>query len=425
VTALCGGGVSGPKAGVAETIIFTTSALASILNNRGGAWANIVAPLLGVLAYQATELCTVDPPADPGMTADDYLHLLRLDDLAAVSIATAKLAELAKRAIWYEVCECKTVATPLPPADLVAPPPDVGSPYAPGSGSCFQFTHQLEFPYIAVAGQNTSVFTYPLPDAVTFTATASNWTGSFKVVPRPTQWTHLNYTVEALTPYSGTKQNAEFAVVGLTALSGTFMFGTWGTLLVDLPGDPAPTYGRTIDTTGSPAPLDASFNYLAVAYRRFGAANFPAEYRFSLEGFCGAPGGFEAACLADASTTALLQQILKLLTLVQRQHVPFAYVPGLEYPGLTGNGEISFSDPILRAKIELTTLPGHYGMAEGHPDAIFDVGYVALGTADGFERARPIANSPMLLQVAGDVTKIGYSLNVGVVAKITTYSREP
>jgi hypothetical protein len=100
-------------------------------------------------------------------------------------------------------------------------------------------------------------------------------------------------------------------------------------------------------------------------------------------------------------------------------------VPGLTYAGLSGYGEISFSDPIVRLQVELTTLPGHYGLAEGSPDAVFDVGRVSLGTADGYERSQPITNTPFLLQTRGDHTKIGYAFSPGIVATIRTFSREP
>jgi hypothetical protein len=79
----------------------------------------------------------------------------------------------------------------------------------------------------------------------------------------------------------------------------------------------------------------------------------------------------------------------------------------------------------VRLRVDLDTLPGWYGMAEGAPDRLFEIGWVALGTADGFEPPRPITNTPFLLPVRGDITRIGYSFGVGIVATITTYSREP
>jgi hypothetical protein len=149
--------------------------------------------------------------------------------------------------------------------------------------------------------------------------------------------------------------------------------------------------------------------------------------RLQTEIYCGnLPGQLQQACCPpDPVLLSKLDQALALLTLVQRQHVPFAYVPGLTYAGLSGNGEVTFSDPILRLKLELTTLPGNYGLAEGHPDQVYDVGTLAIGTADGFEPPQWITNSPMLLQVPGDAVRIGYALRPGVVATITTYSREP
>src|SRR6476619_3120534 len=112
MTALCGGGASGPRPGVAETIIFTAGSLSSLLNNKGGAWATVAAPLLGVLAYSATSLCSTDPPAEPTITTAEYKALLALEPWDDLQSALTKLRDLVTRLLWYDLCECTSTTTP-------------------------------------------------------------------------------------------------------------------------------------------------------------------------------------------------------------------------------------------------------------------------------------------------------------------------
>jgi hypothetical protein len=145
-----------------------------------------------------------------------------------------------------------------------------------------------------------------------------------------------------------------------------------------------------------------------------------------VEVFCGsAPGGTGIACCpADQYTTGLLLSLLQAVTLIQRQHVPFAYVPGNSHSSLSGNGEFSVQG-ILGLLIELASVPGRAGELAGHPETIYSVGWVNVGTADGWLTKHVVEHSPMLvLDVPGTVTRVGYSLPSDVSATITELVRE-
>lgn len=425
MTAICGGGTSGPKAGVVETVIFTSASIASILNNKGGAWATLVAPMLGVIAYQAEQKCLTDPPADPGMTGADYQALLNVTDWAAFSTALGKLATLAEIAIWYEVCECKTITTPAAPTAPFEQPEDVGVASPVGAGPCYQWSGDLVTTYDDFGTSSSSPNNYtivPFPKPTTHLWTPSFVPGGVTVVPRQTAWNSVKWKAEVLTPYAGQDVRVRTTISGVTGLNsdGRFTIGGSGSDL-HLPG-----------SGGGPSVIEGTndwsfsgWSYL-IMYLVHHNVNSPVTVRWTINAFCGAPSGYSTTpCSPDPATLALLQQIYQLLTIVQRQHVPFAVVPGLEYLNLSGNGEITFSDPIVRAKVTLTTLPAHYGMAEGSPDAVFDVGRIALGTAEGYGASRVIASTPFVVEVPSDVTRIGYSLGPGVVARIDTFAREP
>jgi hypothetical protein len=151
----------------------------------------------------------------------------------------------------------------------------------------------------------------------------------------------------------------------------------------------------------------------------------PIDVQVTLDLFCGQGAGTVAEpCGTDPAVAALLTQIYQLLQLVQRQHVPFAHVAAGEDAGLTGQGQLDVQG-LLAVTVLLTTMPPYLGLAEGDPDRLFDVGWITAGTADGWLEPRRITTSPFMLRLGGDVTKIGYSLNPGVVATIRRHQREP
>jgi hypothetical protein len=121
-----------------------------------------------------------------------------------------------------------------------------------------------------------------------------------------------------------------------------------------------------------------------------------------------------------------LSRIESLLTLVQRQAAPFAYVNGASHSGLTGNGHLDVQG-LLGAKVELTTVPGRLGIASGDPDTLFDAGFLRWGSSSGAATSQRIDTTPFLSFPggAGQFTRISYSLAGGVVATITELVREP
>jgi hypothetical protein len=123
----------------------------------------------------------------------------------------------------------------------------------------------------------------------------------------------------------------------------------------------------------------------------------------------------------------LAQQVSYLRTdlrLIERQTVPFGYVAGTLYSGLTGAGTISVSG-ILALAVELTTIPANVSELFAAPDVFFNVGWVTTGTDDGWRVSTAIGHNPHWIDAQFDDTQIGYSFSPGVVANIQTFSHAP
>ena len=113
------------------------------------------------------------------------------------------------------------------------------------------------------------------------------------------------------------------------------------------------------------------------------------------------------------------------MNLIQRQLAPFAYVHGTVHTGISGNGQLAVSG-LLGVAVDVTTLPARAGRTSGDPDQLYDVGWINVGTADGFGPRQFISSNPFILRpVPGDMTLIGYSIPADVVVTITELVREP
>jgi hypothetical protein len=112
------------------------------------------------------------------------------------------------------------------------------------------------------------------------------------------------------------------------------------------------------------------------------------------------------------------------LLLIQRQKVPFAYVPGTLTTGLSGDGQLTVQG-ILGLAVQVTTLPGVIGEVASDPTTYVNLGWISTGTPDGWRSSVPIRHNPQWVNVEPDDTLIGYSFSPLVVANIQTFVREP
>jgi hypothetical protein len=175
-------------------------------------------------------------------------------------------------------------------------------------------------------------------------------------------------------------------------------------------------------------PVALGSGVAAVILNHTGSATVNSTLTIELRFFCGStqPTIQQDCCPPDPILAAQVQSILQLVTLIQRQSVPFAYIASTVHSGLTGSGEITV-EGLIGARVLVTSEPFGESEQAGHPDAIAGVGWLNWGNADGWLRREFIGASPIvsLPTSAGQFTRIGYSLEPGAEVTITELVREP
>jgi len=138
-------------------------------------------------------------------------------------------------------------------------------------------------------------------------------------------------------------------------------------------------------------------------------------------------------CPSDSGLRTMLQQAIEalrdvngLVTLIQRQGVPFGRVDATVHSALTGQGTLTVAD-LLGVRVEITTVPDRIGRLGSDPEFYYDVGSISWGSADGHTAREILHTSPQLSfpRAAGAHTRLTYSLLPGVEATITEIVREP
>lgn len=387
---ICAGG-SQAKSTTPLWLVVGTVALEFLITRRFP-WLGPFLTFLSPFAFDTSGFCASEPPDFPELTPADLAGIFS-------GQSGPKLAQLAQHVLWWEFCECIGGGTPAapvvnPPADLPVIQP---APYA----ACAE-EH----------GEHVDVNQWGQFDTIGTAAV-------HKMTPAGATALRLTVTIVAQGTGSGSTRDSTASLIHFDA-AGTQLAPSQGVLVAVT--DP----GMTASLDYAVPPTSASYYVYTQCQPGGGPCPAGRHVAADVRFFCGGePNRLQPECCPpDPRLTAALERIEHLVTLVQRQAVPFAYVPQGETAGLSGNGELQV-DGLIAVTVLLTTLPPYYGMAEGSPDAIFDVGWLSLGTADGFEAPRPIRTSPMFLRVGAEVTKIGYSFSPGIVATIKRHVREP
>jgi len=397
MTALCGGGASQANPAYSNIVVFSSIALASYLNNRGMAWAYLVAPAIGTLTFNLPQFCATDPPPLPTFNSSDFATFFdKNNPLAPVSLVP-KLVALCQFFLWADLCECVVGPQPPPPAPVADPTGWQPNPPALTTG-----------PLPVNCGRLAAVNQIPNsnPYFILFTDTLAIPTGATSALITPF-WTPsgIGATSTATLELKVLDQNADFP--------------------------PLATVKQTMQTTGGipmevPLPLGANKVEAVIT-----AITFPNVQRFSYEFtyWCnnqrsGVP--VAPCCPPDITAQTILDSILQAVTLIQRQVAPFGYIASTVHSGITGAGELAVQG-LLGVKVLPTTIPTPIGVEFGDPLEYFDMGWIAWGNADGFSARERITHAPFtsLPAAAGQYTKIGYTLAPGMVASFTELVREP
>lgn len=410
MTAICMGGASAQRSGTSSTVLLTSAAIASLLPLAGLAWLEpYVGYLAGTITLELPAFCTIDPPADPGISAADLIALVALGAGPLTAGPTAKLTQLIQRAAWPAFCECTSATTPtLTPISPPAGAPDINpqGPTGPGvAGPCAVF---ISDPYSYVSGGG-------LASLIPFTGIGGSLNDD---VMLPSGATNVRIITSVST---GTATTGVSGIVVNFFDSDRGAFGGSG-------GNAGFGYNETIGhTTTTDVALVAPIGGIAVL--RSGGT-MPAGTNVlsaRVEVYCGGPPGSTSSpcCPPDPIATAKLDQIMALLTLIQRQAAPFAYVTGAVHSALSGDG--SFSIGSILGLLLNVSVPARAGRAAGTPVTIFDCGWLNFATLDGYtERYFVGSDSQVILpRLPGIYTDVGYSFAPDVSVTVTEILREP
>lgn len=411
----CTSGSPQQKPGIADDVILTAAVIASLFP-PSAAWIEpFIGALAGIITLHLPDLCSVDPEPDPGLSGPDILSIIALGRGPLTEDAVERYQQLVRRWAWLTFCQCSVGPQPSPPTfpaaptglPAINPPGSVGVGTGPCGGAAYSGT-------IAPLGNRWDFRTSQFCDQTGQPSSAS------LAVPIPAG--AVSYQSQYATHGSFTDGNSAHPY-----LSNVYFYNSSGGFL-GLSLQATRDYGSSSDWVSqgfhSPVnPIPAG----AVSYAVLGlndSSTLPITVDNSVSFFCGTGitpvTGQPVCCSAsDPYTQGYLSQIMQLLTLIQRQLAPFAYVGGASHIGLTGNGVLTI--PSLQGiKVTLTTQPGYVGEEFGSPLELFDVGWVAWGSPDGYLPREFISHNPQLSfpAKAEQYTRLGYSLNPGVVATI-------
>lgn len=421
MTAICGGGTSSAKSGFAASLFVGPSMIAALLNNIPTPWAVPLAGYIAAITYDLTTFCPADPPSVPTITATDVINLLEPFDVASNVAAGLKFQQLIGAYLWYVVCQCDSVQTPAAPSAPAAPtgmpqinPPILPSPTTTGCMDVIHTQQDSQNPVQHLAGGDVWEMTpyyFSVRGITVVPYTATNET-SYAI---PAGLTSISYKITGISGGPSTQQSAIIKLAYWNSSAASV-----GAVFI-----PAPTNGNTV--TSSPSSVPSGATYVTLFQD---GQNWTGDWRYELEliGYCGStqPTAQQPCCPPDPILSGQLDQILGLVTLIQRQLAPFAYIKSTTHSGLTGSGELSVQG-LLGALVTITGYGSNVGVELADPDVFFEAGSFSWGNADGFSRRELISCSPQisLPAEAGQYTKIAYTLPVGVTVSIQELRREP
>jgi hypothetical protein len=413
MTALCGGGTSAIKPGVAGNNIVAAGVMTEALTIMSP-WLLPIGLLVDAFLYDANAQCTGDPPALPVFTQADLSNCIGGVFNPNCSGTLAKVKTLLLRYFWFQWCKCDN-GTPLAFTDP-AMPAGISVPGGPGSSACFQAAFSGD---PAVIASQTATRPYfpellPLGTIKLYTDANGNPSNAVSVPVGSIQSIHLTGSIEFP------------AGVGQTWSCRFMCYDTGGALLADLGLMTLSNAAGSVavDQVLSVPPTTA---YLSASVFQWGTTP-PITTVLTATYTCGAssPLSLETPCAPDTSTLGILQQLMNAVKLLQRQLVPFAYIDGPAHAGLSGTGSFAVSG-LLGVRWELTTLPATFQQDASVPPYIFNAGWVSLETADGFvDETRVHAEQQVWMPrvaAASQATIIGYRFAPGIVATMTELQR--
>ncbi len=418
---VCSSGISQRRPGIAAGIVVDQAYVQSILP-AALSWLYPYLPFMqGLQIGDVDAFCAVDPPTFSVPTGPEIFDFITNGNFANVTLVNTFIQNITRAYLWYSTCQCASVVTPAPPAAPSAPanlpavnPPIVGLP----TGACLteSFSGSL-----GASDARMDLRTGTVCDAGGASPTCLSLAR-----PIPAGATNLQVHETVSAPGHDDANTAHFWLATVFFYTASTFVSQVSLTVNDAGVGEAPNSSNHSAVVAVPS---TATQYVVVA--NTGTGGFGWSASATVDWFCGAPGtvtGPPPACCtsSDPVTQSTLNQILQMVTLIQRNSVPFAYIPGASHSGLSADGTLTIPS-CIGMLVTITTVPGYSGVELGSPNEIFDIGWFSWGTADGFGERVLIHKNPQLsfAEKASQFTRFGYSLNPGVVATIQELYAEP
>lgn len=376
--------------------------------------ASILAPVIEGGQIVATTVCSQPAPDDPLLDDNDIAGVLSPQDPLIFIPAAARVRQAFLHVFWPIICQCNdgkppgSVSLQSPGTTLINP----GLPSGSTGQACWDVTGVTDVAAHSPAGALWINGPWlPGQDVTGMGGFAGN-SGVGRPVPTGvTQAARVSATYQC----SG------------CATSGNVQLYFW---------DASKTLvGSPIEMASNSNPNATFFQFSIPTGTAYWGLHFPQDtsgnYEFSLEFqyFCAGTGPSTPSvpcCPPDPLLVFKLNQILGYVTLLQRQVAPFAYVPGSSHLGLTGNGTLAVQG-LLGVKVTPTSLPPGVGVEAGDPDTLWLDSWITWGNADGWIEREWLRSAPYisLPNLAGQFTKLGYTIRPGMAVDIVELVREP
>lgn len=391
MTALCGGGTSGPKLGAAAVVDYSSGLIAEALAALETGWLIPVIPLLVIPPLVLVSFCSSDPPPVPVFTQAEVNALLQLTLGPDFDSGLSKAKDWVLNTIWNDACQCTSgsYTPPTPPAQ------------PSGSITVVQPSGQSSVAWCGDAGSINT--TNPIVQ------TASN-TGSIGST-LAAQMSYFRVHVTRNSVGTGPHENSTVAVLWF---DGTNSFNQ---TIATVPPD---GIERTYD-------LQLLQPYTTVSQIGFYSPHTSTDTKSCwTEVFCPVSGqSAQPCCPPDTATQQYLDNIMRLLVAMQRNYMPFAYVRGATHSGLSGSGSFAISR-LIGVQVTITTIPPASTSMPGNPPYVRDLGWMSASEVDGMIEERRVSQQqftwfPRLMPVADHVN---YAFTPGTVANITELEAE-
>lgn len=395
---VCSSGSPEPQPSAPATIVLTAALAASFLP-EDALWVVPFLAYLGTIAIDTSAFCAAGPTAFLSAPSVASFTALLTDGAVGENPAAAFIEAIVTHFYWFAICQCS--ATPQPVIDTApTEPTDIPSLPAPSSGygiagACYSFNSPA-----GMADGTTG--TYVLPYALYTGATPAHFNmpegaTSVEMVITCTSGGSLHNGCE-VGAYFGDNPDGSGNITNHGG--GPFAAGTTNTVIA------------------TPNPTN---RYVLVEVANGSGSTDTAQVEVNI--YCGGATGSSpstACCAPDPNLIGMLTNILGNEKAILALLTPTTYVIGTAHAGLTGDGQFDIGE-LFGVSVAITTLPGRVGEELGNPNQLYDVGWINVGSADGWQQRVFLDSNPFLYvpNGMGAMTMVGYSLTPGVVVTVT------